>query len=549
MNKWFFFFFSLFFSLTRIFPGQIVISINDFTVESDNPSHKYIGKGLSRLVAGELRKSDKIKILEREQLSKILEEMELSLSGMMDASQQVEIGKLLSANKIIFGEIIDLDTTLLLSLRMVDVQTGQVIWQEEITEKLINYDYIGAYFARSILTALDVDIQESIVKKIENKEDKKEEGIIKLSEGIDAYDKNDKEKAKNTLEEVKDIDPANEVAEYYLSKLSFNSSKFKVELLKSSLLQNPAYYSLLQKDKFYFVFVGAFPLSITGNEFEKFNSTLKTEERNRMPKAGYILPVTDFLAFGIEYFYASLNARVEDIITTEDDNDLWLSPYFQGGMLSLSIRFSENIAIGLGGTVYQHGHPAEDQSQESTNEEEPSYLDDRICGGGEVGLLIKKADSSFIYDTRVSYTTELYATPSDETDWRSEEFDWYQSPLIWENTFTFAFNKKNTYIVAKEINYYFPDNNSFTFDMIPAIENWFTDFLSIRAGADVKLFLFPETTDWAFGGILGATVKIRSFDIDLNCEYRERPQYLLPDERYEELLLSIGITINGLIFK
>ena len=83
----------IFFSINSIFGAQIVISVSDFKVESDEPSHKYIGKGLSRLVAVELRKSRKVELLEREQIMKILEEQELSLSDLVDQTKQVEIGQ------------------------------------------------------------------------------------------------------------------------------------------------------------------------------------------------------------------------------------------------------------------------------------------------------------------------------------------------------------------------------------------------------------------------------------------------------------------------
>jgi len=34
----------------------------------------------------------------------------------------------------------------LISLRMAEVETGQVVWAEKLTEKLSKYDYITGYF-------------------------------------------------------------------------------------------------------------------------------------------------------------------------------------------------------------------------------------------------------------------------------------------------------------------------------------------------------------------------------------------------------------------
>jgi TolB-like protein len=115
---------------------DIVLSVADFSVETGQTGFQHIAKGISRIVAGELRKTKGLFLLEREQIVKILEEQELSLSGLTDESRQIEIGKLLSAEYLIIGELIDMKSAFLVSVRMVSVTTGQVVWQADISEKL-----------------------------------------------------------------------------------------------------------------------------------------------------------------------------------------------------------------------------------------------------------------------------------------------------------------------------------------------------------------------------------------------------------------------------
>ena len=103
---------------------EIVLTISDFGVESKKEEYTFIGKGISTLVAGELRRAKTVKLLERSKMNKIIEEQRLSLSGMIDDSKQVELGKLLSADYIVFGEIIDMGSSLLISVRMADTATS-----------------------------------------------------------------------------------------------------------------------------------------------------------------------------------------------------------------------------------------------------------------------------------------------------------------------------------------------------------------------------------------------------------------------------------------
>ena len=120
------------------------VALSDFVVNSANPSFAYLGKGFAEIIAFEVKKAPQVKLVDREQRNKLLEEMEFSLSGLTDPSAQLEIGKLLSVRFLVSGSITDMGGPLLVSLSMVDVQTGVVVWNDQLTEKSGRYDYNGA---------------------------------------------------------------------------------------------------------------------------------------------------------------------------------------------------------------------------------------------------------------------------------------------------------------------------------------------------------------------------------------------------------------------
>ena len=91
-----------------MYSQQITLSASDLTVESANEKYTFTGKGISTLIAGELRRTGGIRLLEREKMNKIIEEQKLSLSGMIDESKQVETGKIPAADYIVLGNIIDM---------------------------------------------------------------------------------------------------------------------------------------------------------------------------------------------------------------------------------------------------------------------------------------------------------------------------------------------------------------------------------------------------------------------------------------------------------
>jgi len=76
----------------------------------------------------ELARVSGFRLVEREQLERILEEQGLQTSGICDTEECiVEIGRLLGAGYVVTGAVGRLGQTYTVSARMVDVETGQVV--------------------------------------------------------------------------------------------------------------------------------------------------------------------------------------------------------------------------------------------------------------------------------------------------------------------------------------------------------------------------------------------------------------------------------------
>jgi len=57
----------------------------------------------------------------------------------VDEAHQVELGKLMAADYIVFGEIIDMGNSLLVSVRMADVATTEIVWEDSLMEKHLTF--------------------------------------------------------------------------------------------------------------------------------------------------------------------------------------------------------------------------------------------------------------------------------------------------------------------------------------------------------------------------------------------------------------------------
>jgi TolB-like protein len=97
------------------------IAIMDFQGKDVSTS---IANTVSELIRTEMINTGRYIVIERAQMGEILKEQGLQQAGCTDISCAVEVGKILSAKKILIGNIMKLGKTLIINGRIVDVEKG-----------------------------------------------------------------------------------------------------------------------------------------------------------------------------------------------------------------------------------------------------------------------------------------------------------------------------------------------------------------------------------------------------------------------------------------
>ncbi|MCP4129680.1 MAG: hypothetical protein GY754_01570 [bacterium] len=103
------------------FAEKMRIAVIDFQPKDVS---KNVAMKVSELIRNEMVDVGKFVIIERAQMSAILGEHELAQSGCTDVSCAVEVGKLISARKILVGSVMQLGRKIIISGRIVDVEKG-----------------------------------------------------------------------------------------------------------------------------------------------------------------------------------------------------------------------------------------------------------------------------------------------------------------------------------------------------------------------------------------------------------------------------------------
>jgi curli biogenesis system outer membrane secretion channel CsgG len=101
-----------------------LITVLDFSIENIPKSD---GRLIVDLVFSALVSARKYRVLDRGQRDNILKEVEFSLSQCADERCQIEIGRLLAADRIVVGSLGKVGQRYILNAKMLDVRTGEAL--------------------------------------------------------------------------------------------------------------------------------------------------------------------------------------------------------------------------------------------------------------------------------------------------------------------------------------------------------------------------------------------------------------------------------------
>jgi curli biogenesis system outer membrane secretion channel CsgG len=131
------------------------IAVIEFKNKADNQWWYHGGAAAAQDVfVTELVKSGKFRVMEREQLAALMDEKNLTLSGDVDPSSAIKVGKLLGVNYLLTGSVTEYGTTdkgahgpgvgglpsfgvkkrsfvAAMNARLIDTSTGEVVWADE----------------------------------------------------------------------------------------------------------------------------------------------------------------------------------------------------------------------------------------------------------------------------------------------------------------------------------------------------------------------------------------------------------------------------------
>jgi TolB-like protein len=192
------FFLLLFISHSSSF-AQPTLGILDFDNNSlaDRQRLEPLRKGLAQMFSSELGQLQRLTLVERADLLRVIEEMKLAQAGFIDEKTAQQVGKLVGAQHLLLGSFVYLPNgKIRLDARIVEVETGRILKAGEATGKENQlFDLVKA-LNKKLVKELALRLSASELAKLDNLRNVKFSAIMLYSQAVAYEDCNDLANAK-----------------------------------------------------------------------------------------------------------------------------------------------------------------------------------------------------------------------------------------------------------------------------------------------------------------------------------------------------------------
>src|SRR5213595_2200654 len=109
-------------------PGIAVLPFdNSGSYGQDKENFEALEKGIAGMMISELAANPAARVVEREEIEKLVAEQNLGISGTVSPETAAKVGKLVGARYVITGAFIDFYGDFRLDARMINVETSEIV--------------------------------------------------------------------------------------------------------------------------------------------------------------------------------------------------------------------------------------------------------------------------------------------------------------------------------------------------------------------------------------------------------------------------------------
>jgi TolB-like protein len=169
--------------------------------------YDFLSKWLSTRLTDSLGQNATIRMVERNAIDNVLEELDIGTSGLIDKQTSLKLGKLIAADYFVFGNYFAIQKSLYCTARLVDAATGIVVKAEEVMGSTSDLTEIANRINDSLLIGMGRKIQDSEYRKTGSQENL--DVALLYVRGMEFLDNGNKEQAIESFMYILKLDKTN----------------------------------------------------------------------------------------------------------------------------------------------------------------------------------------------------------------------------------------------------------------------------------------------------------------------------------------------------
>ncbi|MBW3536047.1 MAG: hypothetical protein KY453_12680 [Gemmatimonadetes bacterium] len=197
--------------------GLPTVAVLDFTglMVGEGGNSAPLGKAVASMLITELSDREGMQVIERTRLQDILTEQRLSLSGRVSENTALEVGQMLGAQYVVYGQVTSIAGMLRMDLHAIDVETSEILEAQKLsgrTDELLDVVMrIADLFAGEL--ELAPPSERPAMEPIPVR------ATIEFSRAVDFEDRGDRQKAIEHYQRTLEIHPEHRDARRALERL------------------------------------------------------------------------------------------------------------------------------------------------------------------------------------------------------------------------------------------------------------------------------------------------------------------------------------------
>ncbi len=198
------------YAVERPDPGMKTMAIIDFKNRSVDHKLQYdpMEQGFADLMINRLNNSTNLKVIERERIKWILDEIKLQNENDMEGA--VRLGKQLGVQTVMLGSFIIMGDQIWLGARLVKVETSEILLTDEVKGDLDEFFDLTDQLGKKIADNINVTLKKETPQDVSQAPSL--DAIMAYSVGLSYLEKEDYKNAYEKFEEALKIDPGYEKA-------------------------------------------------------------------------------------------------------------------------------------------------------------------------------------------------------------------------------------------------------------------------------------------------------------------------------------------------